>query len=107
VWRSVVSSCYCRGGARKNRESLDRIINQVLQVSKRSYTSRRAPIPYQEKVGSCVYPCQCVTVRVERLDDITGLRCLDDVIRVGRDGEGSDEAEGRWEARALVLWLWF
>jgi hypothetical protein len=64
-----------------------------------------------------VYPRQCVTVggsseavvvrRVERLDNVIGLKRLDDVTRVRRDGGRSDEAKERWGARALVLWLWF
>jgi hypothetical protein len=45
------------------------------------------------------WPCK----GVERLDDVTGLGRLDDVTGVGRDGQRSDEAEERWEARTLIL----
>jgi hypothetical protein len=40
---------------------------------------------------------------VERLGVVIGLGRLDDVTGVRRDGEGSDEAEKRWGARALSL----
>jgi hypothetical protein len=40
---------------------------------------------------------------VERLDDVIGLGRLDDATGLGRDGEGLDEAEKHWGARALVL----
>jgi hypothetical protein len=52
-----------------------------------------------------VCPWQCVIVggssevvaaqRGEHLDDIIGPGCLDDVMGVGQDGEGLDEAEER------------
>jgi hypothetical protein len=48
---------------------------------------------------------RCSCKGVERLDDVIGLGRLDDVTRFGRDGQRSDEAEERYEARALILLL--
>jgi hypothetical protein len=44
---------------------------------------------------------------VERLDDVTGLGHLDDVIGGRTRRRGVKQSGERWGARVLVLRLWF